>query len=71
MLAIEAVEAGMSAEEVSELAGVIPATIQKWRKQCSEGGVEALARKASSIGVRNQCSVLEERILARRKAHPE
>jgi transposase len=71
VLAIEALEAGLSAEEVGELAGVIPATVQKWRKQCAEGGMEALARKASSIGVRNQCSVLEERILARLKAHPE
>ncbi len=71
VLAIEALEAGLSAEEVGELAGVIPATIQKWHRQCTEGGMEALARKASSIGVRNQCSVLEERILARRKAHPE
>jgi len=71
VLAIEALEAGLSAEEVSELAEVIPATIQKWRKQCAEGGMEALARKASSIGVRHQCSVLEERILAQRKAHPE
>jgi transposase InsO family protein len=71
VLSIEALEAGLSAEEVSELAGVIPTTVQKWRKQCAEGGIEALARKASSIGVRNQCSVLEERIVARRKAHPE
>jgi transposase InsO family protein len=71
VLAIEALEAGLSAEEVSELAGVIPTTVQKWRKQYAEGGIEALARKASSIGVRNQCSVLEERIVARRKAHPE
>jgi transposase InsO family protein len=71
VLAIEALEAGLSAEEVSELAGVIPATIQKWRNQCAEGGIEALARKASSIGIRNQCSVLEERIVARRNAHPE
>ena len=42
VLAIEALEAGLSAEEVGELAGVIPATIQKWQKQCAEGGIEAL-----------------------------
>jgi transposase InsO family protein len=71
VLAIEALEAGLSAEEVGELAGVIPGTVKKWHSQCAEGGIEALARKASSIGVRNQCSILEERILARRKAHPE
>lgn len=71
VLAIEALEAGLSAPEVGELAGVIPATVQKWRNQYAEGGVEALARKASSIGVRHQCSVLEERIVAQRKAHPQ
>ena len=48
-----------------------PSTVQKWRNQYAEGGIEALARKASSIGVRHQCSVLEERILAQRKAYPE
>jgi len=71
VLALEALEAGLSAQEAGELAGVGPATIQKWRKEYAEGGVEALARKASSIGVRHQCSVLEERIVAERKAHPE
>jgi transposase InsO family protein len=71
VLALEALEAGLSAQEAGELAGVSSATIQKWRKEYAEGGVEALARKASSIGVRHQCSVLEERILAERKAHPE
>jgi len=71
VLALEALEAGLSAEEAGELAGVSSATIQKWRNQYAEGGIEALARKASSIGVRHQCSVLEERILAERKAHPE
>jgi transposase InsO family protein len=71
VLAIEALEAGLSAEEAGELAGVGSGTVQKWRNQCAEGGMEALARKASSIGVRNQCSVLEERIVAERKAHPE
>jgi transposase InsO family protein len=71
VLAIEALEAGLRAEEVGELAGVGPSTVQKWRNQCAEGGMEALARKASSIGVRHQCSVLDERIVARRKAHPE
>jgi transposase InsO family protein len=71
VLALEAFEAGLSAQEVGELAGVSSATIQKWGTQYAEGGVEALARKASSIGVRHQCSVLEERIVAQRNAHPE
>ena len=71
VLAIEALVAGLSAEEVGELIGVSSTTIHKWRSQYSEGGVERLARKASSIGVRHQCSALDERIVALRKAHPE
>ena len=50
VLALEALEAGLSAQEAGELAGVSSATIQKWRNLYAEGGVEALARKASSIG---------------------
>jgi transposase InsO family protein len=71
ILALEALEAGLSAPEVGELAGVSSTTVQKWRNQYAEGGVEGLVRKASSIGVRQQCSVLEERIVAHRQAHPE
>ncbi len=71
VLAIEALATGLNAEEVGELVGVSSTTIHKWRSQYSEGGVEGLARKASSIGVRHQCSALEERIVAQRKAHPD
>jgi transposase InsO family protein len=71
LLALEGLEAGLSAEEVGELAGVSGTTIHKWRSQYAEGGVPAMCRKASSIGVRHQCSVLEEKILAHRQAHPE
>jgi len=71
LLALEGLEAGLSAEEVGELAGVGAGTIQKWRLAYTEGGVEGMCRKASSIGVRHQCSALEERILAQRQANPE
>jgi transposase InsO family protein len=71
VLAIEALVAGLSAEDVGELIGVSSTTIHNWRSQYSEGGVECLARKASSIGVRHQCTALDERIVAQRKAHPE
>lgn len=71
LLALEGLEAGLSAEEVGELAGVGPSTVQKWRQSYAEGGVEGMCRKASSIGVRHQCSALEERILAQRQANPE
>lgn len=71
LLALEGLEAGLSAEEVSELAGVGISTVQKWRAAYTEGGVEGMCRKASSIGVRHQCSALEERILAQRQDNPD
>ena len=64
ILAVEALDSGLSAIEVGELVGVGPSTIHKWRKEYAEGGVQGLCRKASSIAVRKQCSVLEEKIVA-------
>jgi transposase InsO family protein len=71
ILAIEALESGLSATEVGELVGVGSGTIHKWRKEYTESGVQGLCRKASSITVRKQCSVLEERILTLRRENPE
>jgi transposase InsO family protein len=71
VLAVEALESGLSAVEVGELVGVGSGTIHKWRKDYEEGGVQELCRKASSIAVRKQCSVLEEKIVARRRENPE
>jgi transposase InsO family protein len=71
ILAIEALDSGLSANEVGELVGVGSGTIHKWRKDYEESGVQGLCRKASSIATRKQCSVLEEKIVAHRKANPE
>jgi transposase InsO family protein len=71
VLGLEALEAGLSAQEVGELVGVGSGTIHKWRKEYAEAGVQGLCRKASSIAVRKQCSVLEEKIVAHRKANPQ
>jgi len=71
LLALEGLEAGLSAEEVGDLAGVGANTVHKWRLAYAESGVEGMCRKASSIGVRHQCSALEERILAQRQANPD
>jgi len=71
ILTIEALESGLSAKEVGELVGVGSGTVHKWRKEYEESGVEGLCRKASSIATRKQCSVLEEKIVAHRKANPE
>ncbi len=71
ILALEALDSGLSAIEVGELVGVGPSTIHKWRKDYADGGVQGLCRKASSIAIRKQCSVLEEKIVARRRENPE
>lgn len=71
VLAIEALEAGMTPQEVGDLLGLSDSTIHNWRAAFAEGGVGGLARKASSIGVRHQCSALEERIVAHRKSNSD
>jgi transposase InsO family protein len=71
ILALEALDSGLSAIEVGELVGVGSGTIHKWRKDYSEGGVQGLCRKASSIAIRKQCSVLEEKIVSCRRENPE
>jgi transposase len=71
ILALEALDSGLSAVEVGELVGVVSGTIDKWRKEYAEGGVQGLCRKSSSIAIRKQCSMLEEKIVARRREHPE
>ncbi len=67
ILALEALDSGLSAIEVGELVSVGPSTIHKWRKDYAEGGVQGLCRKASSIAIRKQCSVLEEKIVTHRR----
>ncbi|MFC1890285.1 helix-turn-helix domain-containing protein [Thermodesulfobacteriota bacterium] len=71
LLAIEALESGMIRAEIGELVGVGVATLDKWKKLYNEGGVEALRRTPSSTGVRERCKVIETRIVAQRREHPE
>jgi transposase InsO family protein len=71
LLAMEALESGLSPQEVGEVLSLSASTIHNWRAAYGEGGVSALSRKASSIAVRRQCSALEEGIVAQRRAHPE
>jgi transposase InsO family protein len=71
VLAMEALETGLSPKDVGEIVGVVESTITKWRQQYQEGGIETLSRRSSSIAVRHKCTALEDRILAHRKDHPE
>jgi len=47
ILALEALDSGLSAQEVGELVSVGSGTIHKWRKDYAESGVQGLCRKAS------------------------
>jgi transposase InsO family protein len=71
LLAIEAVEGGAETRDVARVIGVHSSTLSSWHKQYREVGVSGMCRKASSIAVRRQCTQLEEKILAHRRAHPE
>jgi len=71
LLSVQAVEAGLTTKEVADLAGVHPSTIDGWRKAYRESGVAGLARRTSSKTTRRICKELEERIVERRKQHPE
>jgi transposase InsO family protein len=71
LLAIEGREAGLSNEELAELAKVSATTINKWWSIYQEGGKEALYQKPSAPGARRTCKVLLDRIVAHRKEHPE
>ena len=46
-------------------------TIHAWRKRYEKEGAEAFRKSPSSPSVRTRCQVVEERIVARRKEHPE
>jgi hypothetical protein len=54
ILSLEALESGLSANEIGELVGVGSGTIHKWRKDYADGGVQGLCRKASSIAIYKQ-----------------
>ncbi len=71
LLAIEAVESGADKKDVAKVIGVGSSTLGKWHKQYRDGGVPGLCRRASSIAVRKQCSVLEEKIVTHREQHPD
>jgi transposase InsO family protein len=71
LLAIEALENGIDRKDLADVVGVEPSTLASWHKQYREVGVGGLCRRASSISVRQQCTRLEEQILAHRREHPE
>jgi transposase InsO family protein len=71
LLAIDAMEAGLTMSEVGELIGVSGSALGKWRKLYAEGGEKALMRQASNPGSRKICGELERRIEQMRRDNPE
>jgi len=71
LLAVNALEAGLTGAEVCKLAGVSPAAVGRWRKLYLESGEKALMRRAKDTGSRSICSALEQRIEQMRREHPE
>ena len=71
LLALDALEAGLSGPEVGEIIGVSDASVYQWSKRFKEDCLEGLCRRPSSPRVRHRCKQIEERIVAFRKAHPD
>jgi len=71
LLALEAVAAGLSRKEVAEIVGIATVTLGAWQKQYDTGGLPGLYRKPSATAVKKRCQLLEERIIAHRREHPE
>jgi transposase InsO family protein len=71
ILAVEAMEEGLSPGEVAELVGAGKSTMIKWRKLYLEGGERALMRQAAHHGSRRLCGELERRIERMRVENPD
>ena len=71
LVCMEALDAGLSKQEVGELVGVSAGCIDGWHRKHRKEGVDGLRRSPSSTGVRQRCKTLEDRIVAHRQEHPE
>ncbi len=71
LLAVEALESGLSPAEVSEIVGAGSSTLVKWRNLYLEGGEKALIRQAAHPGTRRICGELDRRIKQMRLDNPE
>jgi len=71
LLAARAKESGLGRQEVADLVGASPYSVDKWHQQYQEGGPEALMSQSSSPSTRRICSELERRIETCRRDNPE
>jgi transposase InsO family protein len=71
LLALEALQNGLTRSEVAEIIGVAAVTIGAWQKKYDSDGLRGLYRRSSSHQYTTRCRTLEQRILERRDEHPE
>jgi len=71
LLAAKALEAGLTAGEVSEIVGAGHSSVTAWARSFREGGVEALVAKSTSTSTRRICEKLERRIEQERRENPQ
>ena len=71
LLAVKALEAGLTPGEVSEIVGAGNSSVTTWARAFREGGVESLVRKSTSATTRRICEKLERRIEQERRENPE
>jgi transposase len=71
LLALEALATGLSRREVAGMVGVATVTLSAWQHRYDTGGLPGLYRKPSSLAVKKSCTLLEQRIVAQRREHPE
>jgi len=71
LLALDALQNGLTQAEVAEIIGVSPVTIASWRKKFDRDGLIGLYRSPSDRKHTASCRALEQRIVERRQAHPE
>jgi transposase len=71
LLALEALQTGLTKAEVADIVGVAPITVSSWQKKYDAEGLPGLYRHPSSEQALARCIALEKRIVERRKADPE
>ena len=71
LLALEALQTGLTKAEVAEIIGVAGVTVSNWQKKYDEEGLPGLYHHPSSKQALARCQSLERRIVQRRQSHPE
>jgi transposase InsO family protein len=71
LLAVKALETGLTPAEVSEIVGAGNSSVTAWARAFRDGGMEALVRKSTSATTRRICEKLERRIEQERRENPQ